>query len=151
IYIFNRTGCYQYVSRDGATVLGLKPQDIIGKTLQEVGLPAELVEQVDNQRQAVMKTGQPIKDECKYSTADGVHYYEYILTALRNSNQTIEGVITVSRDITEHKRAEQILRESEARFRRLFESNLIGVAFWNVDGFILDANDAFLELAGYTR
>ncbi len=85
-----------------------------------------------------METGQPIKDECKYVTADGVHYYEYILTALRNSNQTIEGVITVSRDITEHKRAEKSLRESEARFRRLFESNLIGVAFWNLDGFIVD-------------
>ncbi|MEH2235200.1 MAG: ATP-binding protein [Nostoc sp.] len=33
----------------------------------------------------------------------------------------------------------------------MFESNLIGVAFWNVDGFIVDANDAFLQLAGYTR
>ncbi|MEH1959657.1 MAG: PAS domain S-box protein [Nostoc sp.] len=151
IYIFNRTGCYQYVSRDGATLLGLKPQDIIGKTLQEVGFPADIVEQVENQRQAVMKTGQPIKDECKYISADRVHYYEYILTPLRNCNQTIDGVITVCRDITEHKRAEKILRESEARFRRLFESNLIGVAFWNVDGFIIDANDAFLQLAGYTR
>ena len=151
IYIFNRRGCYQYVSRDGATLLGLKPQDIIGKTLPELDLPTDLVEQVDNQRQAVMKTGQPIKDECEYLTADGVHYYEYILTALRNSNQTIEGVISVYHDITEHKRAEKSLRESEARFRRLFESNLIGVAFWNVDGFIIDANDAFLQLAGYTR
>ncbi|MEH2312193.1 MAG: PAS domain S-box protein [Nostoc sp.] len=151
IYIFNRRGCYQYVSRDGATILGLKPQDIIGKTLPELDLPTDLVEQVDNQRQAVMRTGQPIKDECEYLTANGVHYYEYILTALRNSNQTIEGVISVYRDITEHKRAEKSLRESEARFRRLFESNLIGVAFWNVDGFIIDANDAFLQLAGYTR
>ncbi|MEH2451528.1 PAS domain-containing hybrid sensor histidine kinase/response regulator [Nostoc sp.] len=151
IYIFNRRGCYQYVSRDGATLLSLKPQDIIGKTLQELDLPTDLVEQVDNQRQAVMKTGQPIKDECEYLTADGLHYYEYILTALRNSNQTIEGVISVYHDITEHKRAEKSLRESEARFRRLFESNLIGVAFWNVDGFIIDANDAFLQLAGYTR
>ena len=151
IYIFNRRGCYQYVSRDGATLLGLKPQDLIGKTLQEVDLPTDLVEQVDNQRQSVMKTGQPIKDECEYLSADGVHYYEYILTALRNSNQTIEGVISVYHDITEHKRAEKSLRESEARFRRLFESNLIGVAFWNVDGFIIDANDAFLQLAGYTR
>ncbi|MFS0516720.1 PAS domain S-box protein [Nostoc sp. UIC 10607] len=151
IYIFNRKGCYQYVSRDAATLLGFKPQDIVGKTLQDLDVPADLIEQVDNQRQTVMKTGQPIKDECKYVTPDGVHYYEYILTPLRNSDQTIEGVITVSRDITEHKRAEKTLRESEARFRRLFESNLIGVAFWNVDGFILDANDAFLQLAGYTR
>ncbi|WP_375467803.1 PAS domain S-box protein [uncultured Nostoc sp.] len=151
IYIFNRRGCYQYVSHDGATLLGLKPQDIIGKTLPELDLPTDLVEQVDNQRQAVMKTGQPIKDECEYLTADGLHYYEYILTALRNSNKTIEGVISVYHDITEHKRAEKSLRESEARFRRLFESNLIGVAFWNVDGFIIDANDAFLQLAGYTR
>jgi PAS domain S-box-containing protein len=151
IYIFNRQGYYQYVSRDGATVLGLKPQDIVGKTLPELNLPADLITQVDHQRQAVMKTGQPIKDECQYLTADGVHYYEYILTALRNVDQTIEGVITVSRDITEHKRAEKSLRESEARFRRLFESNLIGVAFWTIDGFIIDANDAFLQLAGYTR
>jgi PAS domain S-box-containing protein len=151
IYIFNRRGCYQYVSRDGATILGFKPQDLVGKTLQELGLSTDLVEQIDKQLKAVIKTGQPIKDECKYVTADGVHYYEYILTPLRNLNQSIEGVITVSRDITEHKRAEKILRESEARFRRLFESNLIGVAFWNVDGFVIDANDAFLQLAGYTH
>ncbi|MEH2264848.1 PAS domain-containing hybrid sensor histidine kinase/response regulator [Nostoc sp.] len=151
IYIFNRRGCYKYVSRDAAIILGFQPQDIIGKTLQELDLPTDLVEQVDNQRQAVMRTGQPIKDECKYVTPDGVHYYEYILTALRNFDQSIEGVIIVSRDITEHKRAEKLLRESEARFRRLFESNLIGVAFWNVDGFVIDANDAFLQLAGYTH
>lgn len=151
IYIFNRQGCYQYVSRDGATILGLKPQDIVGKTLPELDLPADLIKQVENQRKAVMKTGQPIKDECKYITADGLHYYEYILSPLHNIDQTLEGVITVSRDITEHKRAEKSLRESEARFRRLFESNLIGVAFWNVDGLVIDANDAFLQLAGYTR
>ncbi|MEH2281805.1 MAG: PAS domain S-box protein [Nostoc sp.] len=151
IYIFNRQGCYQYVSRDGATLLGLKPQDLVGKSLPEMDLPADLIAQVDNQLKAVIKTGQPIKDECKYINADGLHYYEYILTPLRNSNQTIEGVITVARDITEHKRAEKTLRESEARFRRLFESNLIGVAFWTVDGFVIDANDAFLQLAGYTR
>ncbi|MEH1787118.1 MAG: PAS domain S-box protein [Nostoc sp.] len=151
IYIFNRRGCYQYISRDGATILGLKPQDIIGKTLPELDLPSDLIMQVDHQRQAVMKTGEPLKDECKYVSTDGIHYYEYILTALRNIDQTIEGVIAVSRDITEHKRAEKSLRESEARFRRLFESNLIGVAFWTVDGLVIDANDAFLQLAGYTR
>ncbi|BAB75141.1 PAS domain S-box protein [Anabaena sp. FACHB-709] len=151
IYIFNRTGHYQYVSHGGAAVLGLYPQQMIGKTVQELNLPQELIDKVNGQFLAVMKAGKPVKDECEYVAADGKHYYEYILTPLRNIDHNIEGVITVSRDMTEHKRAEQSIRNSEARFRRLFESNLIGVAFWNVDGFITDANDAYLQLVGYTR
>ncbi|QSJ15081.1 PAS domain S-box protein [Nostoc sp. UHCC 0702] len=150
IFIINRTGCYQYVSHGGAAVLGCKVEDIIGKNVRELDLPTDFIDRVENQRQFVIATGEPIKDECEYVLADGRHYYEYILTPLRNFDQ-IEGVITVSRDITEHKRVEHSLRESEARFRRLFESNLVGVAFWNMDGFITDANDAYLQLAGYTR
>ncbi len=48
------------------------------------------------------------------------------------------------RDITERKR-------NEARFRRLVDSNAQGVIFWNTKGEILEANDAFLSLVGYTR
>ncbi|MBD2252027.1 PAS domain-containing hybrid sensor histidine kinase/response regulator [Nostoc parmelioides] len=151
IYILNRTGHYQYVSYGGAAVLGLHPQQMIGKTVREINLPQELIDKINGQFLAVMKAGEPIKDECEYVAEDGTHYYEYILTPLRNVDHRIEGVITVSRDMTEHKRAEQSIRNSEARFRRLFESNLIGVAFWNVDGFITDANDAYLQIVGYTR
>src|SRR5690606_16315217 len=43
------------------------------------------------------------------------------------------------------------VRESEERFRRLYESNLVGVAFWNADGCITSANDAYLQVAGLTR
>lgn len=150
IFILNRIGCYQYVSHGGAAVLGCKPEDLIGKNIRELDLPPEFIERIENQRQAVMATGESIRDECVYVLADGTHYYEYILTPLRNFDQ-IEGVITVSRDITQHKQVEQSLRESEAKFRRLFESNLVGVAFWSVDGFITDANDAYLQLAGYTH
>ncbi|UKO98583.1 PAS domain-containing hybrid sensor histidine kinase/response regulator [Nostoc sp. UHCC 0870] len=151
IFIFNSTGQYQYVSDGGAAGMGLHPEDIVGKTVRELDLPKDLIEKCEYQYQTVMENGTPIKDECEYVTVNGTQYYEYILTPLRNINQKIEGVITVSRNITEHKRAEQSLRDSEARFRRLFESNLIGVAFWTVDGFITDANDAYLKLAGYTR
>ncbi|MBD2436594.1 PAS domain S-box protein [Nostoc sp. FACHB-110] len=151
IYIFDRAGRHQYVSHGGAAILGFQPQQILGKTLQDLDLPRDFTEQIEIQQQAVMATGEPIKDECKLLTINGVRYYEYILTPLRNYGQSIEGVIIVSRDITEHKRVEQSLRESEAKFRQLSESNLIGVAFWNSDGYITDANDAYLQLAGYTR
>ncbi|MEH2050801.1 PAS domain S-box protein [Nostoc sp.] len=40
---------------------------------------------------------------------------------------------------------------SEARFRRLVESNILGVIVANMDGAIAEANDVFLEMVGYSR
>jgi PAS domain S-box-containing protein len=42
------------------------------------------------------------------------------------------------------------LRASEARFRRIMESNMIGIFFWEASGTITEANDAFLQMVGYT-
>jgi len=55
------------------------------------------------------------------------------------------------RDITERKRASDKLRASEERFRRVVESNMIGILFWDDAGGISDANDVFLALVGYSR
>ncbi len=47
--------------------------------------------------------------------------------------------------------AMRALRGSEARFRSLFELDLVGVFFWSVDGRVLDANDSFIRMLGYAR
>ncbi|HTR77042.1 MAG TPA: response regulator [Gemmatimonadaceae bacterium] len=49
------------------------------------------------------------------------------------------------------QRAESALRVSEARFARLSESGIIGISIADTDGRIYEANDAYLEMLGYSR
>jgi len=60
------------------------------------------------------------------------------------------GLVYRFRDITEQKRAERAIRESDARFRRLFEADIIGILVFEDDR-ILECNDHFLNLVGFTR
>ncbi len=60
-------------------------------------------------------------------------------------------ISAIVRDVTERIKADEALRESEARLRQFYESDLIGVFYYNLNGSITDANDKFLEILGYTR
>jgi PAS domain S-box-containing protein len=51
----------------------------------------------------------------------------------------------------ENARLYSDLQEREARIRRLVESNIIGIVIWNLQGRIIDANQAFLDMVGYGR
>jgi PAS domain S-box-containing protein len=51
----------------------------------------------------------------------------------------------------ENARLYHDLGEREARIRRLVDANIIGIMIWAVDGRIIEANDAFLEMLGYSR
>lgn len=59
--------------------------------------------------------------------------------------------IGVCMDITDNKYAQQALQVSQARFRHLFDSNLLGLAFGDGQDHITEANDAFLQIVGYSR
>jgi PAS domain S-box-containing protein len=54
-------------------------------------------------------------------------------------------------DVTERKRAGNALRESEAKIRRLVDANIIGIFIWDLEGRIIEANDALLRMVDYDR
>jgi len=54
-------------------------------------------------------------------------------------------------DVSQQKEAEQALRMSEMRLRRLAESNVMGILRYRMDGSIIDANQAFFDMLGYAR
>ena len=51
----------------------------------------------------------------------------------------------------ENVRLYRDLRERETRVRRLIDANIVGIFIWHADGRVLDANDEFLRIVGYSR
>jgi PAS domain S-box-containing protein len=78
-------------------------------------------------------------------------YFNFVYQPTRNLAGNIDGVFVHAVDVTEQVHARQKSQESEARLQRLVDSNIIGVSFTNRNGAIIDANDHFLRMMGYTR
>ncbi|QRK11441.1 GAF domain-containing protein [Archangium violaceum] len=70
---------------------------------------------------------------------------------VRDAEGRVTAAVAVLEDITERLRMERALREGECVFRRIMESNMMGLSFCDKDGLLLEANDAFLSLVGHER
>ncbi|EPX56087.1 hypothetical protein D187_007429 [Cystobacter fuscus DSM 2262] len=97
--------------------------------------------------------GETIKDEqMLYRRGDGTLAYLSVMAApIRDAEGRITEAVSVFSDISGRKRAERKLEESENKFRRLFESNLIGIVFGDIQGGLYDVNDYYARLIGVPR
>jgi len=105
--------------------------------------------------QQVLETGQPVLNvEVSGELPGKAGDFGYWLAnyyPVKNERGEIIGSGMIIADVTTAKKTELALRESEMRFRSVVESNMIGIGFWEAGGEITEANDALLEMIGYTR
>ncbi|MDF0556202.1 PAS domain S-box protein [Kamptonema sp. UHCC 0994] len=129
------------------------PGEHLGKKFHEI-LP-KCAARFGDTIQQVLDSGEPllnveITGECNKTPGQFGYWLGNYYPVKAKDGETL-GVGVILTEITEAKRTEAALRESEARFRSVVESNTIGVGFWEQDCKITDANDALLKIIGYTR
>jgi PAS domain S-box-containing protein len=154
ICVIDRVGRFTYVNLALAQLFGLPQRQILGKTWQQLDLPADLMEMtpIDAQREIVFATKRPCTKEISYPTLNGIRDYECILSPILSVGASVEAVICTARDITERKRVEESLRESEANYRHLFEYANDSIFIISLStSRILDANQNAARRLGYTR
>jgi formate hydrogenlyase transcriptional activator len=91
-------------------------------------------------------------NECWHVKEDGSRFWANVITmALKDANGDLQGFATVVRDFSDRHERDEKLRRTRARLRPLpAESTIAGIVSGEFDR-IPEANDAFLDLVGYSR
>ncbi|MBE7433009.1 MAG: PAS domain S-box protein [Anaerolineales bacterium] len=132
---------YVYVNRRGAELLGRKPEDMIGRNFF-TEFPEAKGSPFANAYAEALKTQKPIVFEDYY--APWGRWFENRIYPSK------EGLSIFFTEVTERKRAEHVLRESEEKFRDVFEAANVGKSITLPTGEI-SVNRAFADLLGYSR
>jgi two-component system sensor histidine kinase/response regulator len=101
----------------------------------------------------VLAAGDTMEDiEAYFKPDTGEKLYVQVLKApVYDASGKICGVQGMFWDVTQRIRSEESAHKSDSRFRKLVHSSLIGIMVADLDGGILDTNEAFLKIVGYTR
>ncbi len=151
IYVVDREGCVRYVNSVAARQFSASPDALLGKRLDEIYDP-QMAGQHMHAILEVIRSGKTLYRETVDHYPGGNRWVDAHLSPVRNRAGEIVAVQGVSRDITERRRAEEALRDSEERYHQLFELESDAIVLVdNQTGQILEVNAAAVELYGYSR
>ncbi len=142
-------GRYVFVNPTFCRLKEMTPDQFLGKTVLEVGLKdVALAAKGASDHATIMQSGNPIEDDELYSSAAGeTRYYRAVKSPVFDFAGKIMGTQGVLFDVTERKRAEEALRESEAELRVILESTADGILAVDSKGEkVIKANRQFAEL-----
>jgi len=149
IYILDMHGNFVAVNRKAEELTGFKREGFIGKSFRKI-IPRRSYLRATRGFLDVIR-GKPIRLELELKTAAKKTVLVEVTSTPFISNGKTVGTLGIVRDISERKKAEKAMQESEERFRTLMEEAPIVICNADLKGTIIYVNKRFEEATGYSR
>ena len=151
VWLKDKEGRFLAVNQVFAKMAGAKkPADVVGKTDLDYW-PPKFAEGYRADDRKVMRSRKHVTVEELISKKGVARWHETFKTPVFDKDGIVIGTTGYARDITDRKQAEDALRESEGKFRAMFETSVSGMALCEMDGTLVQVNQAYLDMIGYTR
>jgi two-component system, cell cycle sensor histidine kinase and response regulator CckA len=151
IYTVNNCGTFIFVSPSWTTLLGHDVSEVEGKDFRHFVHPND-IGKCEKLLKKVIENQEPQSDvEYRVIHVDGGYrWHSSNGSALFDEQQKLMTFIGISRDITDRKRVEEALLESEQRYREIFNATSEAIIIDDAHtGQILDVNESMIRMYGY--
>ena len=146
VYTFDLEGRFTYVNRALLSLWQKPLEEALNKNFHELGYPADLAARLQRQIQQVIETRKPVRDYTPFTGVTGeTREYEYIFVPVFTAGGAVEAVAGSTRDVTEHKRAEEQERERQAQLLDSARLESLGVL---AGGIAHDFNNLLVGILG---
>ena len=127
----------------------VSPEETVGQPIYDLGNRQWDIPQLRRLLDGVLSVNHAFHDFEVEHEFETIGRRTMLLNARRLEAEQL--ILVAIEDITERKRAEEGLRASEERLRRVLETEAVGVLFFDEAGTLIDANEVFLHMTGYSR
>jgi PAS domain S-box-containing protein len=150
---YGPNGTTQYWNLASEQLYGYTAQEAIGRNLLDLIIPPDMRQEVKEAMRQMAATGKPIPAaELLLKRKDGSRVNVYSSHAVVQVPGRAPELFCLDIDLTERRRAEEALRESEERYRRLFDLATEALFLVDIDtGRIVNANKTASEIYGYGK
>ena len=150
IFVKDLSGRYLMINSAGARFLGCRVEEVLGKNDAELFVP-EVGRAIMERDRQVLESGETQTYE-EFGTAAGVtRLYFSTKGPYRDAHGQIMGLLGICRDITDRKRAEEEIRQSQQKLRMHFEHTPLAVIEWDTDFRVATWNPSAERIFGYSR
>lgn len=120
VYTYDTKGRFTEVNKALCSAIQKNPEEIIGKTNNELNFPREMLDRWEDAQALVLSEGKKISAFMNMKLADNrFHYYQAVLNPMRNEDGEIEGIVGISHDITDQKEIHQELESANLKLKIL--------------------------------